>query len=166
MSPGKVLLVSLAASVVTLAWALASRAGAPDQIPYPGGYREWQHVSSSLIGPKSAAFQDSGGLHHIYANRKAVEGYKTGKFPDGSVVVFELLDVQEKDGITLEGRRKRMDVMMKDSAKFAATSGWGFERFMGTDDTKRVMTSEMHAKCADCHAKRKDHDLVFSSIRP
>ena len=61
-------------------------------MPYPEGYRQWTHVSSTYIGPQSAAFEKNGGLHHIYANKQAVEGYRTGRFPEGSVIVADFLE--------------------------------------------------------------------------
>src|SRR5262247_348560 len=84
-------------------------------IPYPSSYREWVHVKSALIDPKSPMAGRYGGLHHIYANQKAMEGYRTGKFPEGSVIVFDLFETREAAGITAEGPRKFIDVMAKDS---------------------------------------------------
>ena len=33
-----------------------------------------------------------GGIHHIYANDKAIEGYRNELFPDGAVIIFDLLE--------------------------------------------------------------------------
>jgi hypothetical protein len=143
---------------------VTDKTGAND-VPYPTGFRRWAHVKTVLVGPQSPFFQDSGGIHHIYANEKAIEGYATREFPDGSVLVFDLLGTKEKDGVTGEGDRKRVDVMLKDSKRFAATGGWGFERFLGDSETDRPLTEEHRAACFTCHEQAKDHDFVFSTYR-
>jgi hypothetical protein len=74
-----------------------------------------------LVGPQSAAFATEGGIHHIYANEKAFEGYGTGKFPDGSGIVYVLLETKELPGNTLvclEGPTRRVDVMVKHSERY------------------------------------------------
>jgi hypothetical protein len=118
-------------------------------IAYPEGYRTWAHVKSTLVGPASRAFATNGGLHHYYANEKALEGFRSGRFPDGSVLIDDLLELTDKDGLSSEGARKRVAVMVKDGAKFGATGGWGFEA---------------RAACFKCH-EGAPRDLVFSELR-
>ena len=145
--------------------ALGRVASAATEVPYPTGYRRWTHIRTMLVGPQSSFFETSGGIHHIYANDKAMEGYASGTFPDGAVMVFDLLNVKEKDGVTAEGARQRIDVMLKDSKLFAATGGWGFERFTGDSETDRPLTEEHRKLCFACHEQRKDHAYVFSTFR-
>src|SRR5262249_30249552 len=136
----------------------------PGSIAYPDGYRKWAHVKTMLVGPQSPFFKSSGGIHHIYANEKGMEGYTTGRFPDGAILIFDLFETKERDGTTAEGRRQRIDVMAKESRRFSSSGGWGFERFLG--DSKKPTLGEDHRKeCLDCHQRRKDHDLVFSQYR-
>lgn len=143
---------------------LSIRAQSADNVAYPSGYRRWTLVKTVLIGTQSPAFKDSGGIHHIYANEKSMEGYATGKFPDGAIFVFDLLEAKEKDGVTGEGSRKRIDVMVKDSKRYAASGGWGFERFLG--DTRTAALNEENRKiCVTCHEQRKEHGMVFSEYR-
>jgi len=136
-----------------------------DEVPYPTGYRQWVHVMSALVGPQSPAFAGNGGIHHIYANEKAMEGYRTGRFPDGSAIVADFLETRESAGITTEGPRRRIDVMVKESKRYAETGGWGFEQFKGDSQTDRMVTAEVAAKCFACHGKQKEHDSVFSKFR-
>jgi hypothetical protein len=74
-----ILLALIAMCVMTLS--VSFRAKSNDEVPYPMGYRMWTHVRTVLIGPQSPAFESFGGLHHIYANDKAMEGYRAGRFP-------------------------------------------------------------------------------------
>ena len=136
-----------------------------DQVPFPMEFRRWAHVKSVLVGPQSAAFATEGGIHHIYANEKAVQGYETGKFPDGSVIVYDLLETKEVAGNTVEGATRRVDVMVKQSDLYRATDGWQFMSFPGGNQAGGKLTVERHATCIGCHAKRKDHDFVFSEFR-
>jgi len=160
----RVIFLALAAACI-LTWSLSLWAKPNDAVPYPAGYRLWAHVRSALIGPKNPAFENSGGIHHIYANEKAMEGYRDGRFPDGSVLVADFLETRESEGVTIEGPRRRIDVMVKDSKRFAATGGWGFEQFRGDSQTDRLVTAETAATCFACHSKQKERDSVFSVFR-
>ena|SRR5262245_12190912 len=162
--PKRAIFLALTATCI-VTWSLSSWAKPDDAVPYPTGYRLWAHVMSGLVGPKSPAFANSGGIHHIYANEKAMEGYRTGRFPDGSVLVADFLDTRESEGITTEGPRRRIDVMLKESKRYAATGGWGFESFRGDSQTDRTVTAEVAAKCFACHGRKKENDSVFSAFR-
>ena len=153
------------ALVMTLSWTLPQRAAPDSTVPYPNGYRKWLHVGTTLVGPQSPFFASSGGIHHIYANDKAVKGYEGGTFPDGSIIVFDLLDTKELNGATLEGPRKRIDVMVKDAQRFPSTGGWGFERFLRDSETEPALTAEQKTTCFSCHERRKAQDYVFSTLR-
>jgi hypothetical protein len=52
----------------------------PAPVPYPEGYRHWVHVKSMTINQGHALYDAFGGIHHLYANKKAEQGYKSGKF--------------------------------------------------------------------------------------
>lgn len=138
---------------------------ADPQVPYPSSYRDWHHVKSMVIEEGHPLFGAFGGIHHLYANPKAIEGYKAGKFPDGSVIVFDLLEASRKDSAVTEGPRKVLGVMHKDAKKYAATGGWGFEGFGGGDQSMRVVGANAASACFACHAPQKDHDYVFSRLR-
>ena len=154
LSPVVVLIVSFALSAQT------------DETPsFPKEFRKWPHVKSVLVGPQSAAFATEGGIHHIYANDKAIEGYDSGKFPDGSVIVYDLLETKEVAGNTIEGQTRRVDVMIKQSERYASTGGWEFMSFAGGNLSEGRLTAERKATCVGCHAHRKDHDSVFSEFR-
>lgn len=134
-------------------------------VPYPEGYREWTHVSSAFVGPQNSGYERNGGLHHIYANKEALLGYKSGRFPDASMIVVDWLEPREKDGVVTEGPRRRLDVMLKDGKRDAETGGWRFEQFKGDSRTDRLVTPEVAARCFACHSQRKDQDFVFSTLR-
>ncbi len=137
----------------------------PSPVPYPQGYRAWQHVKSMVIQPGHPLHESFGGIHHLYANKKAERGYAAGKFPDGSVIIFDLLEANAGDNAITEGNRKVVGVMHKDSRKYRDTGGWGFEGFKGNSKTERAVGKNAATACFACHAPQKDRDYVFSSLR-
>lgn len=152
-------LVSFAVSISILNLASESKS----TVPYPEGYRNWVHVKSMLILQGHPLYDAFGGIHHIYANSKALTGYKTGKFPDGSVIVFDLLEAKFENNTYVEGERKVVGVMYKDSRKFKETGGWGFEAFKG--NTKERVVKNAEQDCFSCHASQESTDFVFSQYR-
>lgn len=142
-------------------------ADAPGAAPvrYPAGYRQWQHVKSMVIEPGHALYASFGGIHHLYANPAAVQGYRDGRFPDGSIIAFDLLAVTPGGNAIVEGPRKVLGVMLKDSRRFAATGGWGFEAWDAGDPAKPVVGNNAATACFACHASEKSSDYVFSRMR-
>lgn len=135
-------------------------------VPYPEGYRDWHHVKSMLINQGHPLYDAFGGIHHIYANAKAVKGYRTGKFENGSVIVFDLLEAKSGDNAVQEGSRKVAGVMHRDARKFSATGGWGFEGFKGDSKSERAVGANAVSACFTCHVPQKDSGYVFSKLRP
>jgi hypothetical protein len=148
-------------------FALLAVAGAPfaQEVPYPKGYRDWHHVKSMVINPGHPLYDAFGGIHHLYANKPALKGYASGKFPDGAVIVFDLLDAKSANNAVTEGPRKVVGVMHKDAEKYAATGGWGFEGFKGDSRTERAVGANAAQACFACHTSQKARDYVFSSPR-
>jgi Cytochrome P460 len=151
---------------VLLAFAAAPAFAAdPAPVPYPEGYRNWTHVKSMVINPGHPLNDAFGGIHHLYANAKAMEGYKSGKFPAGAVIVFDLLEAKSADNAVQEGARKVVGVMHKDAAKWKETGGWGFEGFKGDSKTERAVGKNAASACNGCHTQQKDKGFVFSGYR-
>lgn len=135
------------------------------EVPYPAGYRAWTHVKSMVIQPGHPLHASFGGIHHLYANAKAMQGYKTGRFPDGSVIIFDLLEANTADNALTEGARKVVGVMHRNARQYAETGGWGFEGFAAGDPRQRVVGPNAKAACFECHAPQKDTGYVFSTWR-
>jgi len=132
-------------------------------VGYPEGYRGWTHVKSMVIEEGHPLFAAFGGIHHIYANRKALDGLKKNSYDDGAVFVFDLLEASKGGNAITEGSRKVLGVMEKRRVKFASTGGWGFEAFKG--DTAERAVKDPKADCFACHESQKQTDFVFSNYR-
>lgn len=160
------LVLALAAFVTAGAATWAQSADVP-AVPYPRDFRTWQHVKSIVVGPEHGSFPKRGGFHHYYANQLALEGYRTGTFPNGSVIVDEGVSTTDgagqAKGIVLEGARLSLDVMVKSGERYKDTGGWGFEHFAG-DGVTGGLSADARGKCFECHANAT-HDHVFSTIR-
>ena len=152
--------------ILALASATAALAADTAAVPYPQNYRDWHHVKSMVINPGHGLYDAFGGIHHLYANTAAVKGYKSGKWPDGAVIVFDLLEAKTADNTVTEGARKVVGVMHRDAKKFVATGGWGYEGFKGDSKTERAVGVNALAACHTCHIAQKDSGFVFSKLRP
>lgn len=150
--------------VTAVAAVLAARSN-PPAVPYPEGFREWAHVKSGLIGPTSERFAGLGGLHHVYANPAARRALADGQWTDGAIIVLDRFEALEANGDTKEGKRLSLDVMVRDSARYSTTGGWGFERFAG-DTRNGVVGANAANACFTCHAAQANPRMVFTSWRP
>jgi len=157
--------IKLLFSAVALAVVGAVVAASSNDVPYPEGYRKWQHVKSMVIQEGHPLHGAFGGIHHLYANEKAIMGYRTGRFSDGSVIAFDLLEATSIDNAIVEGKRKVLGVMHKDSSKYASTGGWGFEGFAADSKTERAVGANAATACFGCHTAQRSSDYVFSHYR-
>jgi hypothetical protein len=80
------------------------------------------------------------------------------------VLIDDLLETKEvaTPGVTVEGPRRQVAVMVKNSGRYTATGGWGFEIFPGDSHTGSL-NEEGRAACFACHQKAKN--AVFSELR-
>jgi hypothetical protein len=159
-------IIATAAAVSTIAVANPAAAADPAPVPYPKGYRDWHHVKSMVINPGHGLYDAFGGIHHLYANKAALQGYRSGKWPNGAVIVFDLLEAKAADNTVTEGTRKVVGVMHRDSRKYAATGGWGYEGFKGDSTGDRAVGANALTACHQCHIAQKDAGFVFSKMRP
>ena len=148
------------------ALALMAATETKPEVAFPDAYRTWQHVKSVVIGPGHKSFASEGGkIYQFYANAPAVEGYRAGKFPNGSIIVRETLQTIAGDGdsagVFRGGERTALDVMMKDDQLYKESGGWGFETF---DKNNGRIAEKARAQCYECHSRQKDHDSVFTTL--
>lgn len=140
-------------------------AGDHHALKYPEGYRSWTHVKSMLIHSKDhPLFDPFGGLHHVYVNHKGLKTLKNGgKYPDGTVFVFDLFNVNNADGAYTTAERKFIGLMVKDSRKYKETGGWGWDVFKGDAKTGGNV-ADAAKDCFGCHASQEATDYVFSQM--
>jgi hypothetical protein len=154
-----------AAGVFVATPSAAEVANASDASPLygvtiPKGYRQWQ-----LIAPAIEA-EPLNELRVVLGNAKAIQAYDQGTlpFPDGTILTklaWKHVQSPEFASASIPGAATTVQVMVKDSKKYAATGGWGFGRFI---DGKPADLAQ-HQTCFACHqALVKNHDYVFTRL--
>jgi len=131
-------------------------------VTIPDGYRKWE-----LIAPaQEAAPLDE--LRAVLGNDLAIKAYqdKTLPFPDGTVLVklaWKHIQSPEFEPASIPGAATTVQVMVKDSKKYATTGGWGFGRFVNGKPADEAQ----HQTCFACHQARvQNHDFVFTRYAP
>lgn len=128
----------------------------------PAGYKQWE-----LIAPAEEA-APLNELRAVVGNQTAIDAYQDGKlpFPDGTVLVkraWKRTQSPEFASATIPGAATTVQIMVKDSKKYAATGGWGFGRFINGKPADEAQ----HRTCFACHeAGAKGHDYVFTRLAP
>ena len=168
IAPSVVLLIVLLASVPYLvSIARAEGPATADASPIfgvtiPEGYKQWQ-----LIAPAEEA-APLNELRAVVGNQTSIDAYQAGKlpFPDGTILVkraWKRTQSPEFASATIPGAATTVQVMVKDSKKYAATGGWGFGRFVNG----KPVDEAQHRTCFACHeARAKGHDYVFTRLAP
>jgi hypothetical protein len=127
-------------------------------VTIPDGYRQWEFVAPAL---ESAPLNE---LRVVVGNKTATGAYRKGTlpFPEGTILVklaWRQTQSTEFETATVPGAATTVQVMVKDSKKYAATSGWGFGRFING----KPVDEGQHQTCFACHESRaKSRDYVFT----
>ena len=139
----------------------------------PTGYREWVYVGTPLtpndMNGGDAPFPE---FHSVYINTKAWQAYKrTGKFPDGTVVVKELLSVGSKQASSgkgyFMGEFIGLEAAVKDSKRFPEEPGyWAYFSFGHSYPLASKTKAQITASCAACHQVLAADDMVFTQYYP
>lgn len=124
----------------------------------PKGYASWQKSERKVVTDKNSLFY---GIHYIYADKKAMQGYQAGnKFPEGSRIVVEFFNI--KDNPAVDGP-KNMVVLMQKDKRHKETGGWLFAGF-GVDGKPSGI--DPVKTCFGCHLKdAAQKDYVISTIK-
>ncbi len=161
------LAVVLASSAFALkAWS-AGPADAENASPIfgvtiPAGYRQWE-----LIAPAQEA-EPLNELRAVLGNAVAIKAYRdaTLPFPDGTVLAklaWKHVTSPEFEPASVPGAATTVQIMVKDSKRYASTGGWGFGRFLNG----KPVDEAQHKTCFACHEARvKGHDFVFTRFAP
>jgi len=159
--------VSLAAAAVFTARSHAQVGGNLAAYDLTKGYRHWYHVRSMVVYDKtSPMFDDFAGLHDVYVNEPGYKPLRTGgKYPDGTVFVFDLFDLNAQPGSYEPGKRKALAVMAKDSKTHPDTGGWAFYLFDEGNPSKQ-MVKDAKTECYSCHEQNRGTDGVSSKWIP
>lgn len=141
----------------------------------PEGYREWIFVGSSLglaysKNPDQKAGPGSDLYHNVYINPSSYREFaKTGKFPEGTVMVLELARPEVKSEPGLQGSFQKefvaLEASVKDSSRFEG--GWAYFNFTeGAGKLKAKAEPFPQSACWSCHHVNAATDHVFTQFYP
>ena len=128
-------------------------------------FRGWNHVKSMVIFDKRHPLYDPfWGIHHVDVNDRGLRAIKKEgrrKFPDGTVVAIVFYEHKSVDGNTayVEGTKRLVAFMVKDSSKYRETNGWGYYAY---DSKGKSLVKDMARDCHSCHSQVRERDFVFS----
>jgi hypothetical protein len=131
-------------------------------VTIPDGYRQWQAIAPA----EEAAPLDE--LRLVLGNPAAIKAIESSTlpYPDGTILVklaYKRKQSPDIGSATIPGRPTTVQVMVKDSRRYASTGGWGFGRFING----QPVDAAQHQTCFACHAARvKDRDYVFTRFAP
>jgi hypothetical protein len=131
-------------------------------VAIPDGYRSWELLAPALEG------EPLNELRAVVGNSTALQAYRKGTalFPDGTVLVklaWKRVASPDFEAAAIPGPATTVQVMVKDSKRYANTGGWGFGRFV----EGRPVDKAQHETCFACHEARvKARDYVFTRFAP
>jgi hypothetical protein len=135
----------------------------------PEGYQEWTFVGASLglSYAEGAQADGPGEFHNVYLRPESYAAFRrTGRFPEGTVLVLELHEAAQKVAPSrhglFEGRRVAVEAAVKDSTRFP--EGWAYYSF--GDDSKASATPFPRTACFECHRQHAARDNVFVQFYP
>jgi len=121
-------------------------------------YQTWKKSIRKVVSAKSSLFY---GIHYIYADQKALQGYKAGnKFPEGSRIIVEHFNIKGGDS-SVDGS-KNMTVLMKKDKRQKRTGGWLYAGYTANGKPSGL---DPVKNCFECHQKEvAGRDYIFSSL--
>src|SRR5580700_6183782 len=136
-------------------------------IKIPPGYRDWKLISAAHEAG------DLNDLRALLGNDVAIKAYREGKlpFPDGTIIArlaWNYVPSEENNKVFgraqsfVAGAPINIQLMVKDSRKYAATGGWGFAQFKDGKPADEAL----HKTCFPCHQPGKARDFVFTHYAP
>jgi cytochrome P460 len=151
---------------------------ADGKLELPKNYHEWVYVGSPLtpnaLNGGKAGFPE---FHNVYLQPEAYRIYKkTGKFPEGTIMLKELQltqpgDAEDGSRQEVSGRgyfpaaRNGIDIAVKDSKRFAKTKNWGYFNFGHHAPPYAETAAPAPAEnCAQCHIDNATKDMVFTKF--
>jgi Cytochrome P460 len=136
-------------------------------IKIPPGYRDWRVIS---VAHEAGNNND---LRAVLGNDVAIKAYREGKlpFPDGAIIArlaWSYTPSEENNKVFgraqsfVAGTPINVQFMVKDSAKYASTGGWGYAQFKEGKPAEEAL----HKTCFPCHEPIKDRDFIFTHYSP
>ena len=183
--PRTILLVSVLALLALLLGTIPIQANAAEDFPKPGfndkgqlirpdvSYREWVYIGTPLtpnaLNPPEAPFPE---FHNVYIHPSDFDHWKrTGTFPDGTVIIKELVLVGATQAVSgkgyFMGEFTGLEAAIKDSERFKDEPGfWAYFSFGHSYPLADSSQAFPAPACNACHAASAADDFVFTQFYP
>lgn len=139
----------------------------------PEGYREWIQVGTPVtpndMNNGKAPFPE---FHSVYIDPQSFGEYKkSGKFPDGTILVKELVSVGSKQASSgngyFMGEFIGLEASVKDSKRFPKEpGGWAYFSYGHQYPLADKSAAQPTAACNACHQGAAAEDWVFTQYYP
>ena len=136
-------------------------------------YREWVYVGTPLtpnaLNPPEAPFPE---FHNVYIHPDDFDHWKnTGTFPDGTVMVKELVLVGATSAVSgngyFQGEFSGLEITVKDSKRFKDEPGyWAYFSYGHSYPLADTAEAFPTAACNACHEASAADDFVFTQFYP
>ena len=135
----------------------------------------WSIAEEDVEQSSEASGHGAAGLHNVYTQQGVAEHFTAhGEFPDGAVLIKELLKAETASMTTgTVSRGSQVEgwfVMVKDThGRFEASplwgDGWGWSLFNANDPGTSV-TRNYKTECIGCHIPARNDDWIYLSGYP
>ena len=135
----------------------------------------WSIAQEDVETSSAASGHGAAGLHNVYTQQPTIDYFReTGRFPDGAVIIKELLKADTSSmttgtvsrGTEVEG----WFVMVKDTqGRFQSNplwgDGWGWALF-NADQPEKAVTTNYKTECIGCHIPARKDDWIYLNGYP
>lgn len=152
--------------LVCLAWSsivLADSAvlPSPNGIELPKDYKDWRVISASHR-------IDVNSMRVIVGNDiaiKAARNDNTNPWPEGTILGKLVWDETKEDhwqAAIAPGKFTHAEFMVKNTDLYQSTGGWGYARWLGTEQKPYGNNADFVQECVACHTPVKHRDWVYT----
>ncbi len=133
----------------------------PNGIKLPKNYKDWSVISMSYR-------TDNQTMRVILGNDTAIKAARTGEtnpWPKDSVlgkIVWKETKEEFWPTALAPDKLIHTEFMIKDTAKYISTGGWGYARWLGLEQKPYGKDANFTQECVACHTIVKNNDWVFT----
>ena len=155
------LMVLFAVSIIPTTISASNAPVSPNGIALYQDYRSWQVIAPSYR-------EDKKHIRVVLGNPVAVQAMrdKVRPLPDGAVLAKIAWNIRKHPKFPVATEPDsfvQVEFMVKDAARYKATGGWGYARFVGSDYKPYGKDAGFVQECVGCHTPVKDNDYLFTS---
>lgn len=128
-------------------------------VAFDPSFEKWKPLSFTDRG-------DNNTFRFVLGNDIAIQAAESGHispWPDGTR--FAKVAWQQQlggDGLVYPGKFVQVELMIRDSKKYASTDGWGWGRWRGADLKPYGSDARFDKECTGCHQPLKGNDYVYT----